>query len=324
MLRTLRDALASYLNTATVLKSAPKLRHNVNRWERHSSIEIPITTADVERFRASCVEAKLAATTIETTISDVVTILRGSGCAIPDVGRRLPQTKRTGQNQPSLSDVAKVYVVATQANWPRRTRRANGKFQRWSQAERTALFRGFLFLDVWTALRLGDITNLQAENIHDDSIEKQADKTGSLHIFPIVHDVQRHIDMLSGLDPDLLIPIKKGSRRFLRAELRRLCEIARVRPFLPKQIRKLSITEWACTGTDAGRIVHGMGLGVLDSYYDGFKILQRAAHKFCLPIEMRDPDQTKEVEQFLVTLMAIARRMRTEQLAILTKLAEAL
>jgi integrase len=320
----LRDCLAAYLLIAPDIRSAPKLRHQINRWERFVTIVLPITSESVISFREQAIAARLSASTIETTISDIATILKSSGQPVPNMGRRLQKPRGNGQKQPLLSDVAKVYAIADHAAWPRRTKLPSGFCRQWSQADRTALFRGLIFLNIWTAFRLSDLTSLSWQHVTATTIEKKANKTDWTHLVPVVYEVQRHLNLLRSIGSDKLMPVKAGSRRFLRAELRRLCGLAGVPPFCPKQLRALAITEWGCTGTDAGRVAHGCGLGVLNSYYDGLKILERAAERFAIPPEMRDPDCAKSFESEISSLTQIAKRMDSSRLATLTRIAEAL
>lgn len=483
-LETLRDAVERYVANAPDLRSATKLRHNVNRWEKHASAKLPITDGCVERFRASCVAAKLSPTTIETTVSDVLTILRGTKCKVPSAGRRLRKPIPTAE-QPSTEDIGKVYAIARSARFPRRTVNGNrcydgasgkqqcwrdwsdqdrlrfwqtlivlmaraglpigdfrqlkwehvtadrlewlsGRSQRriamtpeikrhldsvrgldpiyvlpiakwsvrfirrelnklrrkagvktwgilrekdlekvyaqagaatypartfngdtvgcwrfWSDDDRERFWRALLFLGYWTGLRIGDLRRLTWASVFTDRIEWKASKTDVAHVFPVTADVQRHLDMVRGLDSVYVVPIARGSLRFIRKELSRLCRLAGVESFGPQKMRRASVTEWGCTTNDAGALIHGCGLGIRRHYVNPLKVLSRASERFELPEPMRDATASKsngrkngnavepiKTDSFSTTLAAICslplsdaekaaavRRLMTEQTA---------
>ncbi len=333
-LRTLRDVVARYIESAPDLKRAGTYRYRINCWERHSSIELPITTAEVEKFRRSALEAKLSPTTIEGTISDMLTVLRGTKCKVPDPGRRMKKPQPTAK-QPSTDDIGKVYALVSHAIYPRRTfvgpagsysrKTKQGDWKLWTTDERERFWRGLLFLGYWTGLRIGDLRQLEWLHVSADRIEWQASKTGAPHVFPVTPDVQRHLDMVRGLDPVYVTPIPKGSIRFVRRELTRLCKLAGVERFGPQMVRRASVSEWSCTTNDAGALIHGCGLGIRRHYVNPLKVLDRAAQRFELPVEMREqvpangssPRQASELAEVLKSLSG-------EEMASLLRLAKAL
>lgn len=295
-LRTLRDAFERYIEASPNLKRAGTYRYRVNCWERHASSNLPITTANIATFRASGLDAKLSPRTIEDTISDMLTVLRGTKCKVPDPGRRLKSPRPTAK-QPSTDDIGKVYALVRHAIYPRRTfigpagsysqKTQRGQWKLWTTDERERFWRGVLFLGYWTGLRISDLRQLEWSHVSSDRIEWQASKTGALHVFPVTPDVQRHLDMVRSLDPVYVTPIPKGSIRFVRRELTRLCKLAGVERFGPQMVRRASISEWSCTTNDAGALIHGCGLGIRQHYVNPLKVLDRAAQRFELPVEMR-------------------------------------
>lgn len=312
MTSNLKNVLEQYSLQAPAA-SLRKLRYRVNCWLRHAPGTLPVTPASVAAFRASAANAGLSPVTIEGTISDVVTMLRGTGQTVPDIGKRLKKPPLLAE-QPSLDDVGKVYALAESAEWPRR----------WLPSQRVRWWRGYLFLSVWTGLRIEDIRQLRWDGVFADRIERQANKTSARHVFPVTSDVRRHLDMLRGLDSETLIPVAHGSLRFVRNELTDLCELAKVTRFGPQMLRRASISEWSCCGNDAGALIHGCGLGVRNYYVNPLKVLARAAERFTLPREMCDPSARTATDQALKRLADIAKRLgNAENINRLARMAEA-
>ncbi|MBC7821686.1 MAG: hypothetical protein IAG10_32775 [Planctomycetaceae bacterium] len=331
---TLRDAVERYLGSSPDLKRARTYCYRVNCWERHASINLPITTANIEKFRASCLEAKLSSTTIEDTISDMLTVLRGTKCKVPDPGRRLRSPRPTAK-QPTTADIGKVYGLVSHTIYPRRTfigpaasysqKTKREQWKLWTTDERERFWRGLLFLGYWTGLRIGDLRQLEWSHVCVDRIDWQASKTGAPHVFPITPDVQRHLDMLRGLDPVYVTPIPKWSIRFVRRELTRLCNLAGVERFGPQMVRRASISEWSCTTNDAGSLVHGCGLGIRQHYVNPLKVLTRAAVSFELPVEMREQSPAKgSSPQQVGELAEVLKGLSPEEMDSLLRLAKAL
>ena len=275
---TLRIALAEYLGLESELRSGKKLHYRVNCWERHAPIDLPVTSGAVARFRESAARSNLSPVTIEGTVSDIVTILRGTGRTVPDLGRRLKRPRPTAP-QPTLDDVGSVYAVADRSSWP----------ARWEASRRVRWWRGYLFLSMWTGLRIEDLRTLTWSDVFADRIDRCANKTAARHVFPVTLDVSRHLNMLRGLHATYVVPVAHGSLRFVREELTDLCRIANVTRFGPQMLRRASITEWTCTAPDAGALIHGCGLGVRAYYVNTQKVLARAAETFTLPWQMQEP-----------------------------------
>lgn len=322
--RTLCAAVARYLEAATDLKRGPTYRHRVNCWSRFVSTELPVTTERINEFRALAQRAGLSAATIETTIGDVLTLLRNTEQSVPKRGRRLTQPPKNVE-QPTLIEVGRVYHAAHEAKWPVFTIR-NHVRRDWRDEERRRLFRSFIFLSFWTGLRIGDLRELTWKNVRADRIEWTASKTKARHSFPVTCEVQRHLDMARGLDSGQVLPIAKGSLRFVRDELTRLCEAAKVERFGPQMIRRASITNWYCTDQPkAGDIVHGSGLvkGITGFYAEPLTILKKAAETFVLPDEMQSPEMRGKNRAAIARLLRIAKRMEPNEIHRLARTAEA-
>ena len=309
----LRDKLTAYLRLAGDLRSAKKLRYRVNCWSRHAPLAVPVTSDAVAVFRDSAASVGLSPVTIEGTISDIATILRGTGGVVPDLGRRLMRPKPTAP-QPSLDDVGKIYAAVEQSDWPKR----------WLPSQRSRWWRGYLFLSLWTGLRIGDLRTLTWSDVFADRIDRVANKTGARHVFPVTVDVKRHLDMLRGLNAEFVVPVARGSLRFVRDELTELCRFANVERFGPQMLRRASITEWTCTAPDAGALIHGSGLGVRSYYVSPLKVLSRASENFTLPSEIQDRATRTANDAALKRLLSIAKRLKSaENINRLARMAEA-
>lgn len=310
---TLFQSLDAYLRLAGDLRSAKKLRYRLNCWGRHAPLALPVTAEAVAGFRASAAESGLSPVTIEGTISDIVTILRGTGGEVPDLGRRMKRPRPTA-SQPSLDDIGKVYAAADQAAWPKR----------WLPSQRVRWWRGYLFLSLWSGLRIEDLRTLRWSDVFADRIDRVANKTSARHVFPVTLDVQRHLDVLRGLHSEFVVPVARGSLRFVRDELTELCRLANVNRFGPQMLRRASITEWTCTAPDAGALIHGCGLGVRSYYVNTLKVLSRAAENFRMPREMLDGTTRSANDAALKRLLMIAKRLNSaENINRLARMAEA-
>lgn len=331
-LRTLLDVVQRYIASAPNLRSTKRLLYQVNCWGRHAPLRLPITAADVDKFRTSSLAVKLKPRTIETTISSVLTILRGTGQEIPHVGRRLKRGA-PDTTQPTVEEIGKLYRAAAHAQWPTETRRLDAAGKRrikvWRQSERTRFVRAIIFLNFWTGLRIGDLRRLNWSAVHPDRIEWQASKTGAVHVFPVTEEVERHLGFVRKLDREIVLPIADGSVRFLRAELARLSKLAKIGRITPKMFRRASITTWFCSDQPkAGDIIHGNALtgDITRFYIQPLAILKRAAETFHLPSEMLAPGQRSQLERAIKDLLrVVTRRLKApDDIRRLTRMADAL
>ena len=142
---TLKDLAKLYIKDCADFARGPTLRHRLNCWSRFISCNLPITTTHFKKFRMKAAEAGLSAATIETTIGDVLTILRNTDQVVPKRGRRLRlPPKNTAQ--PIRTEVGRVYRLAETAQWPQFTirdrMRRRHPFREWKTARyRLSLFR---------------------------------------------------------------------------------------------------------------------------------------------------------------------------------------
>lgn len=286
----------------TAIERLPRLNRRrdylcaCNRWERYSANPdlSEITAETVNAFRDACVAKGLSAATIETSCKDLVRVAKWNGITL-DRGRPL-RLRRPSPFVPRLDDVARVYAMADQASWPKRP---------WCSCR--DWWRALLVVAVWTAFRRGDLARLTWDDVADGSIATVANKTGWTHRLPMCATVQRHLMTLDQPGrPERIFDLPRStSYRACRDQFAVLCCAAGVRPVLTlQQLRRLSITSWSSVSAEAGRIVHGSGLGVLGHYLDQRRILDSAAPRFPWPAVMRlgEPTNGHEPEDIFERL----------------------
>jgi len=208
-------------------------------------------------YREKCVALQMSARTIESSIGNIVTVLRYmTGKNIP-TGRRL----RLQAPQPCPAELDWICAV-------------------WSVAP--AWLRLWIAFGLWTGLRLTD----SIEMLRDISgkpcgpvLRKQAGKTGRFHQWPAPEWLRKMIAETAFPQEYCL----ENTKKFVRSQLLLCCEAAGCQPWSPKQLRQRSITEWSRANATAGAIVHGCGLGVLSHYLDPLQILESAAPRVRLP-----------------------------------------
>ncbi len=90
-------------------------------------------------------------------------------------------------------------------------------------------------------------------------------------------------------------------------------------------VRRASISEWSCTTNDAGALIHGCGLGIRQHYVNPLKVLDRAAQRFELPVEMREQMSVNGSSPRQVgDLAEVLKGLSAEEMASLLRLAKAL
>ena len=312
---TIRNTLADYAAEVQP-RTAKKIEHELNRWDR---LKMPaklaeISTATFEEFRAA-LRGKLAATTIEDTISDLRTLIKFAGRTPPDAGRRLKRTKRC-RHVPEVAAVGRAYVNAGVTVWPRCVHGRTPELQRIDNAD---FWRAWLAVGYFTALRLGDLCRLEWTAFRDDRIVATAGKTGKVHEFPLPEVVRRHLEPLraAGLSRPFPVPAWAGKR--IRRELKRCDD-----QIGPQALRRASVTSWACASAEAGRIVHGERLGVLAHYYDTRRLLASAENRFAWPDEMLAGVGLDRTTQRRAELMAVLDRVPADKIEDVLRVTKAL
>lgn len=251
-----------------------------------------------DRFRTAGRLASLSPRTIESTISDLVYLQRRHGLPVLP-GRRL-RVPPPSPDVPTAEDVSQVYLAADAATWPGRRPYAAGDW-----------WRALLVVAVWTGLRRGDLARLTWGDIGPETITVRAGKTGRLQRFPVTPLVNRHLARLrpdcDGLKPDCTVfgfPTS-SSFRACYDQLARLSLYAGVRPPLTLQaLRRLSIQSWSAANAEAGRIVHGCGLGILAHYLDPLALLRAIGPRVKLPEAFLSPAERHEQERERAELIA--------------------
>ncbi len=306
LMATLTSALNRYLENAPDLspRTRRKLGYLLRSWaKRTANPEIELIDANTfADFRRNCLAAKLSPDTIETSVTDVLTILSFSGLR-PEVGRRL-RRKTPNPQPPLLRDFGRIYQAAERASRPRL-----------SWAEPASWLKTFLVVAYWTGLRLDDLLNIKRESFTGDGIRRVAEKTKKRHEFPMHAVVKRHLDALPCGRTGRLFDVSVQCQTHVRDWLKAICRIAGVRAITPKQIRQLSVTQWGCASPLAAGIVHGKDLGVLENYLGQRFILEKAASAFCWPNEMLLPEERDKKDHGIKQLMEVAQRLPTKRLA---------
>lgn len=293
----LLDATAVYVEASPELagETEAKLRHRLNCWLRHSTADntTQLTGEAFDAFRKSALAAGLAARTIEETVNDIRLI---SG--VMEIGRRLKRWKSAAcRHVPSLELMSAAYDNAEAAVWPNSPLTRSPELLAVSSA---TWLRAFIVFAYHTAFRLRDLRSITWDSITDEAIVWRSSKTSAPHRLPNCAVVQRHLKPLRKSGSDRVFPISAGQERLVRRELNR---IAGVEPdedaFGPQPIRRSAINQWTLASPEAGRIVHGSGLGVMAHYLDPLTVLTDAMSRRVWPSAMltdeeRDGRRTRE------------------------------
>lgn len=86
---------------------------------------------------------------------------------------------------------------------------------------------------------------------------------------------------------------------------------AGVRYVPPHGFRRFSITQWSTASPDAGRIVHGEGLGIRSHYVDPRRVLEDAAPRVRMPtafLTRKEISDSMKSEEELLTYYRRADR----------------
>lgn len=251
--------------------SRKRFRHNVNRWVRLGGPLYPgdITPAVVTQVRRAGLLAKLAAASIESTITDIRALCLAVGVEL-DTGKPLRRTKPT-PDVPTVEQVAAIYSAADAAQWPRVASSRGGRRCDWLQCSGGDWWRAWIVVAAWWGFRLRDIGRLTWEDVRSGS--RTANKTGKRHPLVALPLVGRHIERLGTTSGPVF---GRQSVAQLRRELARIADSAGVAYVPPHCFRRYAVTQWSLVSPDAGRLIHGAGLGILDHYVSAGRILELA------------------------------------------------
>jgi integrase len=290
----LRECVPLYLRHAVDLSpsTVKKIGYEVTRWER-LTLDPPVELAQTETFadfRSACLQRGLASRSIESNIDTVRMLMRiavesGRFTVVPPVGRRLKKP-RPKPSPLTIDDLRSLFVAADAASWPNHVRSP----QNW--------WRAFFVLGYWTGLRLSDLCwgiSWDHFAIRQKLIAFPAGKTGHFHEYPIPDRLLIHLARNSSHGAVLGPP---KSYKCFRRELATIAASAGLaRKVTAKTLRQTCVNEWSKVSRDAGRIVHGCGLGdVRDHYVDSFSILAEAAAR--MPWPFPDDVQGRQLRLF--------------------------
>lgn len=216
-----------------------------------------VTTDVLCEYRDEMRKRKLQPSTIESSVSDMRTLVKAATGNLIDVGRRLHKPR---------PEPCPVTLHPLRACWP--------NLDEWVQQ--------WTVISYWTALRLSDALSLQftlTETV-PERLTWKASKTGHVQRWPIPQWLKPWLIRRS-------MPIARVSdfsRRLLRLRIIDACERAEVPPWKPKSLRQYSLTQWMRASPAAGAVVHGCGLnGVLKHYVDPLSLLEDATDKLFVP-----------------------------------------
>lgn len=145
----------------------------------------------------------------------------------------------------------------------------------------------WIVVSYWTCTRLDDSLRLMiriqsgefAKRQHE-SLSWQANKTRHKHRVPVPDWLRR---WLIPVDSVPFVRVNDHAQCLVRLNLAKCSQSASVDQVYPKHIRQRALTEWKRSSPDAGSIIHGSGLGVLDHYVPAIEILSSAIFRVRLP-----------------------------------------
>jgi hypothetical protein len=218
-----------------------------------------IGTEEINRFRMSESSRELSPTTIEKTITDVMTICRHVTGVLPNPGRRL-RRKRPKPNPAPVPTIEAIFP----------------KCPLW--------VRQWLAVTFWTGLRLMDglqflKTVERREASFDEFLRISASKTGREHIYPVP-------EWFRGWLKPIPLPYESPNEwtgHLVRDALEHSCKAAGLPVIKPKHMRQRAVTQWMRANGAAGAIIHGKSLGVCDHYVDTESLLASAAPSVQVP-----------------------------------------
>ncbi len=218
---------------------------------------LSITEDHFRIYRAKCLEAKLSAKTIESSIGNIVTTVAMMTGHKLKPGRKL-RLKRPEPKPADHAAISAVYNIAPQ--W----------------------LKGWVGFSLWTGLRLSDsIETLWRISGTDPGpvLYRRANKTGRQHVWPMPVWL-RDLVSVSPFPQEYCL---ENTKKVIRKQMASCCESAGLEVFGPKNIRQRAINEWSKANATAGAILHGCGLGVLHHYLDPLTVLESAASRVKLP-----------------------------------------
>lgn len=227
--------------------------YSANRFVRIVG-DIPIaeiTQDHICDYRQKCREQKLSPQTIESSIGNIITVLKLSAGRTIETGKPL-KSRRPEPRPVEFPAICEVF----------------DKLPAWMQL--------WIMFSFWTGLRLGDsITCLRklTGTVIGSVISHHASKTGRYQKWPVPKWLKEKLESVP-FPTELCL---ENQKKQVRAELRPHAQWG------PKNLRQCSITEWSKANATAGAIIHGSGLGILNHYVDPLQIIESASQRLRLP-----------------------------------------
>jgi hypothetical protein len=222
--------------------------------------DIPIESlqiAHLEALRRTWHDGPLSPRTIESTISDLMTLYRHH------TGNPLASGQRLQVPQPCPSGVSHNIINAI---WP--------ACSPW--------VRSWIALTLWSGLRLSDALKVLLRyrlQSWPETLVVVASKTGKTHSIPVPHWLKQIVTE----GPYRFRAVSDFSRRALRQELRSAGETVGVPNLTPKHFRQEGITQWTIANASAGAVVHGSGLKILGHYVVQSALLEKVSSAVTMP-----------------------------------------
>ena len=215
-----------------------------------------VTTDHFAEYRSKCLADGLSPTTIESSISDLQSVIEYVTKQRVSAGQRLRRRPPTPEPVP---------IQSIDACWP----------------HASTWLRQWIAIVYWTGMRLADSIDFiaSADLSTSASIHREADKTRKRHCWPVPAWLSVLLDSLEVRFHAATDYAAKRTRKAIAA----CCRVAGVPVWTPQHLRQRSVTEWTRADGIAGNLVHGRGLGVMDHYVDPLAVLESHQHKVRLP-----------------------------------------
>jgi len=312
--QSLRSAFEELRLDDTIAKTTRDLRqHQLRWWELHSSNpEIgSIDTDCLRAFQTAASKAGLAADTVETSISFAMRVIR----AAADEGwiEKAPKRPKRLISQPtktrkiSLAEFERFLSAMPQAVQHCRTRSVEWWLAFWA-------------VIYFTALRRGNVEQLESRQVSSEVIEVRQFKTGGLLQIPIHPVLKRMLGSLPTVGRLLRI-----DRKSLYRITKRAGEIANVVGISPQSVRALSARQFERAHPGAGRLILGRPFPGADAYYfDAPEILRSAIDKLAIPEALLTEEERNHAVDSEKALLLIFRGLSIDNRATLMTVANSL
>lgn len=285
-----------------------RLRYNVSRWLRFGQPDRldDISVLSFLEFRRRAI-ATLRPSSIETTVKDIARICRESGHRV-NTGRAL-RIPPPNPIVPNVATVGRLYNHVATASWP------NNRCH-WLRCSPRQWWQAWIVTACWTAFRLADLRDLRWTEIKSG---RRASKTEHVHQIAPSSTLDRHLRHLRRIGHDRVFGVVAITQ--MRHGLRQIAQAAKIEPITMQQLRRFGIGQWSAANAEAGRIVHGCGLGVLRWYLSAERVLATAAPSVVMPPEFLTPAERGRQRQDELVIVDALRRAGPADREILLRIA---